>query len=76
MLIFPFQLFLATLAADGIRPTVRDYERMSLALQTDGPWTIARFRDLLLSLLARDQKQEEIFLRRFNTGNYPILVSC
>ncbi len=74
MLIFPFQLFLATLAADGIRPTVRDYERMNLALQTDGPWTIARFRDLLLSLLSRDQEQQAIFLRRFNTGNYPISV--
>ena len=55
---------------------MRDYEHMSLALQTDGPWNIARFRDLLLSLLARDQEQEEISLRRFNTGNYPILVSC
>ena len=62
---FPLDPFLASLVANGIRPTVRDYERISLVLRTGGPWTITRLRDTLLSLLVKDEDQGEIFLRRF-----------
>ena len=63
---FPLNPFLASLAADGIRPTIGDYERVSLALRAAGPWTLTRFRDMLLALLARNQDQQEVFLRRFD----------
>jgi hypothetical protein len=61
-----FTPFLISLAASGIRPTIRDYQRISLALQTGEAWTITRLRDVLLALLAKDEDQQEIFLRRFD----------
>lgn len=63
---FPLNPFLASLAAAGIRLAVRDYERIHLALQAGGPWTITRFRDTLLALLVKDEDQRDIFLRRFD----------
>jgi hypothetical protein len=63
---FPLCPFLATLAADGIRLTLRDYARLQLALQTGGPWSLARLRDTLLALLVKDADQQALFLRRFH----------
>jgi formylglycine-generating enzyme required for sulfatase activity len=62
---FPLDPFLTTLAADGIRLTSRDYERIALVLQTGGPWTAARLRTTLLALLARDEAQQELIAQRF-----------
>lgn len=62
---FPLAPFLTALAADGIPLTLRDYERIHLALQTGGPWSIPRLRDTLLALLAKDTEQQELLLRRF-----------
>ncbi len=61
----PFHLFLASLATNGIRLTVRDYELIQLALQTGGVWTISRLRNSLLVLLAKNPEQQESFIRRF-----------
>ncbi|MEZ4866215.1 MAG: hypothetical protein R3C14_33165 [Caldilineaceae bacterium] len=63
---FPLTPFLSSLAADGIHLTLRDYERVHLALQTGGPWTIIRLRDTLLALLAKDMEQHDLLQRRFN----------
>ena len=63
---FPLYPFLAALAADGIHLTLRDYERVYLALQTSGPWTLTRLRDTLLALLAKDEEQHELLRRRFS----------
>src|SRR4051812_7114214 len=63
---FPLEPFLVALAADGMLLTLRDYERIAIVLQTDGLWTITRLRDTLLALLARDEDQQQLFLRRFN----------
>ncbi len=63
---FPLQPFLVALAADGMLLTLRDYERVAIVLQTDGLWTLTRLRDTLLTLLARDLDQQQLFLRRFD----------
>ena len=63
---FPLAPFLATLEADGIVLTARDYERLQLVLQTGGVWSLARLRDTLLALLARDSDMQEVLLQRFN----------
>lgn len=65
MNVFPLAPFLASLAADGIRLTLRDYERISLALHSAGEWSLPRLHDVLLALLAKDQAQQELFTRRF-----------
>lgn len=62
----PLTPFLASLAADGIYLTLRDYERVHLALQTSGPWTLIRLRDTLLALLAKDEEQYALLRRRFH----------
>lgn len=62
---YPLSPFLASLAADGIHLTVRDYERIHLTLQTEGAWTLLQLRDMLMALLVKDEEQQEIFLRRF-----------
>ncbi len=63
---FPLDSFLLSLAADGIRLTSRDYERVALVLQTGGPWTLARLRAALLALLAKNEDQHDIFAQRFD----------
>lgn len=62
----PLTPFLASLAADGLYLTLRDYERVHLALQTSGPWTLIRLRDTLLALLAKDEEQYALLRRRFH----------
>ncbi len=64
---FPLSSFLHTLESDGIRLTVRDYDRIARALGCDGGWTFARLRDVLLALLATDETQRELLGRRFDT---------
>ncbi len=61
---FPLNPFLATIAED-FRLTVRDYERIGTVLRTGGPWSIGRLRDTLLALLAKNEAQVDVFLRRF-----------
>ena len=63
---FPLAPFLATLETDGIVLTARDYERLQLVLQTGGVWSLARLRDTLLALLARDAELQEVLLQRFD----------
>jgi hypothetical protein len=63
----PLAPFLASLATDGIRVTLHDYTRISLALHTDGPWTVARLQGVLLALLVQDAEQEAAFVRRFES---------
>lgn len=66
MIDFPLHTFLASLEADEIRLTVRDYERIGLALRTGGAWTLTRLRDTLLALLAKNEEQRDRLTRRFN----------
>jgi hypothetical protein len=63
---FPLAPFLASLDGDGLRPTLHDYERISMVLSTSGPWTLYRLRSVLVALLARDEEQQELLIRRFN----------
>ena len=70
---FPLQPFLGSLAADGIRLTLRDYERIHLALRTGGPWSVARLRNTLVALLARDVEQEDVIRQRFDEQFWPEL---
>ena len=62
---FPLSPFLEALAGDGIRPTLHDYERISMALQAQVLWTLSQLRDVLLALLVRNEDQQDIFIRRF-----------
>jgi hypothetical protein len=64
---FPLTPFLTMLAQDGIRVTINDYDRISLALNTGGEWTLNRLRCVLTALLAQNVQQEEQLLRRFNS---------
>ena len=48
---FPLTPFLTALATDGISVTLHDYDRISLALQAEGPWTVERLRHVLVALL-------------------------
>jgi hypothetical protein len=63
----PFYLapFLASLG-DDFQLTLRDYRRISLALSTGGPWTLDQLRQVLASLVVREEGLEEVFLRRFD----------
>ncbi|MCP4699936.1 MAG: PEGA domain-containing protein [Gammaproteobacteria bacterium] len=63
---FPLQTFLASLAADGIIPGVRDYDRLLLAFRTGGVWTLPRLKNVLCSLLAKDEDQQHLLGRKFD----------
>jgi hypothetical protein len=69
----PLTPFLTSLAVDGMQVTMQDYVRINLAIQATGPWTIARLRGVLLALLVRDEEQEAVFVRRFNSFFSPVL---
>ncbi|MCP4700099.1 MAG: SUMF1/EgtB/PvdO family nonheme iron enzyme [Gammaproteobacteria bacterium] len=62
---FPLLSFLLALESDGICLTARDYERIARVLGSDAEWTLARLRDVLLTLLAKDEEQRDLFLKRF-----------
>ena len=64
---FPLATFLTSLSAAGVRVTVRDYGRISLVLQSGGPWTLPRLRDMLQALLVKDEDQQDTFQREFQT---------
>ncbi len=63
----PFLLapFLASLASDGLRATLDDYQRIALTLRCGGPWSRRRLRGVLLAVLVHDEDQEAVFRRRF-----------
>jgi hypothetical protein len=63
---FPLSTFFQSLESDGIRLTVRDYNRIARVLGCNGRWTLARLRDVLLALLAKDENQRELMGRRFD----------
>lgn len=63
---FPFSPFLASLASDGIRLTVHDYEQLTVILQTRCNWSVDRLKNVLTTLLAKNEDQQEIILRRFD----------
>ncbi|MFO1429396.1 MAG: formylglycine-generating enzyme family protein [Candidatus Competibacteraceae bacterium] len=65
--IFPLAPFLLSLATIDIRPTLRDYERISRVLRTGGRWDIERLRFTLVALLVRNPDQEIDFRRRFDS---------
>ena len=62
---FPLAPFLASLG-DDFELGLRDYQRISLALRSDGPWTLDQLRHVLVSLVVRQEAQEDVFLRRFD----------
>jgi hypothetical protein len=64
---FPLAPFLASLSAERIHVTLGDYDRISLALRTGGPWTLERLRGVLLALLVHSPDQEAIFLDKFDS---------
>lgn len=59
--------FLDILTAAGIRVTIKDYERITLALRADGPWDLERLRGVLLALLVKSPEQEELFIQQFDS---------
>lgn len=62
---FPLEPFLASLAADGIRLSPRDYDRIALALRAwPGGWTGDRIADVLCPLLATSSETDEMLRRR------------
>ncbi|MDM8522028.1 SUMF1/EgtB/PvdO family nonheme iron enzyme [Desulfococcaceae bacterium HSG8] len=63
---FPLHSFLIFLESEGLRLTIRDYDRIALALGTGGEWTITRLRCVLTALLAKDEGQRTDFLRCFD----------
>ncbi|VFN04868.1 MAG: hypothetical protein BECKG1743D_GA0114223_110121 [Candidatus Kentron sp. G] len=63
---FALHEFLRGLPAEGIPVRVPDYRRIARALQGEGKWTRRRLRTTLALLLAKDEAQETILLRRFD----------
>ena len=56
--IFPLAPFLLSLATIDIRPTLRDYARISRVLRTGGRWDMERLRFTLAALLVRSRIKE------------------
>ncbi|MCP4105054.1 MAG: DUF1566 domain-containing protein [Desulfobacteraceae bacterium] len=63
---FPFSPFLASLASDGIRLSVHDYDQLMVVLQTNGNWSVERLKHVLTALLAKNEDQQEIISRGFD----------
>ncbi|MCP4627325.1 MAG: hypothetical protein GY850_28000, partial [bacterium] len=63
---FPLNKFLASLASDGIRLSVYDYDQLIVIFQTGGIRTVSRLRHVLTALLAKNEEQQEIISRRFD----------
>ena len=63
---FPLQPFLDSLETDGIRLTVRDYERIERLLARESNWTLLQLRDALSALLVKDEEQQLRFNYRFD----------
>jgi WD40 repeat protein len=63
---FPLNEFLASLASDGIRLSVYDYDQLIVIFQTGGIRTVSRLKNVLIALLAKSEEQQEIISRRFD----------
>ena len=63
---FPLHEFLAKLSDGGLRPTVRDWDRLSRAFGQGGDWTLRRLKHVLTALLARDPDQQRWIGRQFD----------
>ncbi|WP_042695992.1 WD40 repeat domain-containing protein [Azospirillum sp. B506] len=62
---FPLEPFLASLAADGIHLSPRDYDRIALALRAwPGRWTGDHIADVLCPLLATSAETDDLLRRR------------
>lgn len=59
--------FLSSLSRDGFHITAGDYRRIGIVLRSEGAWTVTRLKTVLAALLAKNPKQEELFLRRFES---------
>lgn len=75
---FPLEPFLASLAADGIRLSPRDYDRIALVLRAwPGGWTGDRIADVLCPLLATSSETDELLRRRCaDFFHLPAEVEC
>jgi len=63
---FPLASFLSSLSAQGIRVTLRDYQRIALVLRViQGAPTLIRLRNTLVALLSSDEEQERTIFRQF-----------
>ena len=63
---FPLHTFFHLLASDEIVLSVHDYNRLLLAFQIGGVWTLQRLRNVVVAILAQDEHQSEIIGRRFD----------
>ncbi|MDM8543712.1 SUMF1/EgtB/PvdO family nonheme iron enzyme [Desulfococcaceae bacterium HSG9] len=63
---FPLNSFLVSLATDGIRLSVYDYDQLIVIFQTGGIRAVSRLKHVLTALLAKNEEQQEIILRRFD----------
>jgi formylglycine-generating enzyme required for sulfatase activity len=63
---FPLNLFLTSLADDGIMLTARDLRRLVMAFQTQGRWTLTRLKNVLSVILAKDTDQQRLIIRKFD----------
>jgi hypothetical protein len=61
------QPFLSSLSREGFHITADDYRRISIVLRSEGAWTVTRLKTVLAALLAKNPKQEEQFLHRFES---------
>ena len=62
---FPLEPFLASLAADGLHLSPRDYDRIALALRAwPGRWTGDHIADVLCPLLATSAETDDLLRRR------------
>ena len=62
---YPLRIFLKLLAHDGISVSVGDLDRMALVFRTGGKWDLARLKNTLTALLAKDEEQQKLVRRRF-----------
>lgn len=63
--VFPLAPFLLGLGAIDIHLTLDDVRRVQQVLETDTCWTHARLRQVLMSLLAKNEQQREGFERLY-----------
>jgi len=62
---FPLAAFLTSLSAEGIALSVRDYDRLLVLFRTGGVWTLPRLKNVIVSLLAKDEDQQRSIERKF-----------
>ena len=59
--------FFYSLKQAGIQVGIREYIRISGVLQTAGKWNLKQFKNMLLSILAKSDTEQKIFLEQFDT---------